>query len=77
MRIGGRITMDLDDYNNISLALDLNKMLVPTPPVYYADSVDDNGDYIIKYGRKQPNSLPLSWIQSFYDAPGWFQGGNT
>jgi hypothetical protein len=73
IRIGGRITMNLDDYNNISLALDLNKMLVPTPPVYYSDSVDNNGDYIIQYGRKQPTSLPLSWIQSFYDAPGGFK----
>src|SRR4030042_251990 len=51
----------------------LMKMLVPTPPVYYSDSTDSNGDYIIQYGRKEPTSLPLSWIQSFYDAPGGFK----
>ncbi len=64
MRVGGRLTMDLDDYNNISFALDLNKLLVPSPQVVI-DSVT--------YGMTAPKSLPLSWIQSFYDAPNGFK----
>jgi hypothetical protein len=68
MRIGGRITTDLDDYNNISLAVDLNKLLVPTPMRMEIE----NGDTTY-YGKSAPNSLPLSWIQSFYDAPGGFK----
>ena len=63
-RVGGRLTMDLDDYNNISFALDLNKLLVPSPTIII-DSVE--------YGKKAPKSLPLSWIQSFYDAPNGFK----
>lgn len=68
LRVGGRITMDLDDYNNISLAVDLNKMLVPSP---MRQEIED-GDTLY-YGKDAPNSLPLSWIQSFYDAPGGFK----
>jgi hypothetical protein len=72
MRIGARMTLDLDEYNSISGAVDLNKLLVPTPPIFYADSVDLNGDNVIQYGRQMPTSLPMSWLQSFYDAPGGF-----
>ena len=68
MRVGGRLTMDLDDYNDISFALDLSKLLVPTPQM----RVIDNGDTTY-YGKPAPTSLPLSWIQSFYDAPAGFK----
>lgn len=70
MRVGGRITMDMDDYNNISLALDLNKLLVPSP---LKSVIDNNTGDTTYYGKEPPNSLPLSWIQSFYDAPGGFK----
>ena len=73
LRIGGRLTVDLDEYNSLSLTMDLNKLLVPTPPDYYVDSTDANGDKVIKDGKAAPSSLPLSWIQSFYDAPGGFK----
>lgn len=33
LRIGGRYTNKIDEYNKISLMLDLNKLLVPTPPL--------------------------------------------
>ncbi len=73
LRAGARYTLDIDEYNTISAAIDLSKLLVPTPPVYYVDSTDINGDPVIEYGRKMPASLPLSWIQSFYDAPAGFK----
>jgi hypothetical protein len=66
LRIGARYTLDIDDYNSLTASVDLNKLLVPTPPITSAD-----GDTIY-YGMKPPNSLPLSWIQSFYDAPDGF-----
>jgi hypothetical protein len=72
LRLGARYTYELDDYNSISASIDLNKLLVPTPPIYYNDSVDKDGNQVVQYGRKTPNSLPLSWIQSFYDAPDGF-----
>jgi hypothetical protein len=67
MRIGGRIKLDMDEYNSITAAVDFNKLLVPTPPKF----ITVDGDTIM-YGRPIPTSLPLSWIQSFYDAPGGF-----
>ncbi len=74
-RLGLRYSLEIDEYNSISLAADFNKLLVPTPPVYYpiTDSTDANGDQVVQYGRKLPSSLPLSWIQSFYDAPAGFK----
>jgi hypothetical protein len=73
LRLGARYSLEIDEYNSISIAADFNKLLVPTPPVYYTDSTDINGHQVIQYGRKTPSSLPLSWIQSFYDAPGGFK----
>jgi hypothetical protein len=55
-----------------TVAYQAEKLLVPTPPTYYNDSLID-GEKVIKEGRKPPSSLPLSWIQSFYDAPGGFE----
>lgn len=72
MRIGARYSLDLDEYNSLTASIDLNKLLVPTPPIYYLDSSDVNGNPIVQYGKKNPSSLPLSWIQSFYDAPNGF-----
>jgi hypothetical protein len=56
-----------------TVAYQAEKLMVPTPPTYYYDSLDVNGAPVIKQGRKPPSSLPLSWIQSFYDAPGGFK----
>ncbi|MFO7369994.1 MAG: type IX secretion system outer membrane channel protein PorV [Bacteroidales bacterium] len=66
LRLGARYTLDIDEYNSFTLAADLNKLLVPTPPETSSD-----GDTVL-FGKKIPNSIPLSWIQSFYDAPGGF-----
>jgi hypothetical protein len=72
LRLGARYSLEIDEYNSLSLAFDLNKLLVPTPPIYYNDSTDDDGNQVVQYGRKPATSLPLSWIQSFYDAPDGF-----
>jgi hypothetical protein len=68
MRLGGSATINLDHFNKITVTLDLNKLLVPTPPIY--SSV--NPDSIIK--GKDPNvSVPVALFQSFFDAPGGFK----
>jgi len=68
LRIGTSGTVYLDSYNSFTLAIDLNKLLVPTPPVY-STSVPDS---II--AGKDPNvSVPVAIFQSFYDAPGGFK----
>ena len=65
MRLGAANTINFDPYNKFTITLDLNKLLVPTPPRY-----DTNGQ-IIK--GKDPNvSVPVAIFQSFYDAPGGF-----
>ncbi len=75
LRLGPRVTWMLDDYNKISLAVDLNKYLVPSPPVYQIDSsgnalIDDNGNLVIASGM-DPTRPPVSGaVTSFYDAPG-------
>lgn len=66
MRIGGRISMNIDQYNGFSYLLDLNKMLVPTPPIY-----NTQGE-IVK-GMDPNVSVVQGMVQSFYDAPGGFK----
>lgn len=66
LRIGGRYSMDFDQFNNLSVMADFNKLLVPTPPVY-----DDEGNI---FAGKDPNVGVLQGaIQSFYDAPNGFK----
>lgn len=75
MRLGGALTINMDDYNSISLMADVNKLLVPTPPVWATDSMgvairDDDGNQIIAYGKNPYVAVPVGMFQSFYDAPG-------
>lgn len=68
LRIGGRFTYNIDQYNSISANLDLNKLLVPTPPVMGEDSA--TGEQVVVRGKEPPGSTVLGMVQSFYDAPG-------
>ena len=77
LRFGPRLTLNLDAYNQISFNLDINKLLVPTPPIYATDTlgnplVNPDGTLVISKG-KDPNVAPIKgMIQSFYDAPNGF-----
>lgn len=73
LRFGIGYTMDLDEYNRISISMDLNKLLVPTPPIYYPDSVDANGNKVIDKGMNPDVSPITGMLQSFYDAPYGFK----
>jgi hypothetical protein len=65
LKTGVALTLDLDEYNQLTFTTDLNKLLVPTPPVY-AD-----GDRTEILSGMDPNVGVASGIlQSFYDAPG-------
>ena len=72
LRLGAAYTVDFDDYNSLTAAVDINKLMVPTPPEYYADSVDINGDPVIKAGYDPNVSVATGMFRSFYDAPGGF-----
>lgn len=68
MRLGTAATINLDSYNKITATIDINKLLVPTPPIYS----QINPDSIIS--GKNPNiAVPVAIFQSFYDAPGGFK----
>ena len=65
LKIGAANTIVIDNLNQITVALDLNKLLVPTPPIR-----DINGN-IIK-GHDDNVSVPAGIFGSFGDAPGGF-----
>jgi hypothetical protein len=65
LKIGAANTINLDDYNQITIALDLNKLLTPTPPIR-----DGNGNII--QGSDDNISVPSAIFGSFTDAPGGF-----
>jgi hypothetical protein len=73
LRLGPSFTMDLDEYNRISFAIDLNKLLVPTPPIYYPDSIGPDGEKVIEKGMDPEVGVVKGMIQSFYDAPYGFK----
>ena len=73
--LGLAYTKVFDEANKITFALDLNKLLVPTPPVLIqnpataADSASNDAN-LAKYRNR---SVASSWIKSFADGGG---GGN-
>jgi hypothetical protein len=78
LRFGQSLTFLLDDHNTISVLTDINKLLVPTPPVY---ETDVNGNPIfdevtdepkIESGKNPDVPIVTGMFQSFSDAPGGF-----
>jgi hypothetical protein len=68
MGLGVSYNAAFDEQNRLMIALDVNKLLVPTPPVITGnDSVDAQA--LFNY-RNQ--GVVRSWISSFSDAPGGF-----
>ncbi|PST85271.1 hypothetical protein C7T94_01325 [Pedobacter yulinensis] len=65
LRFGGAATFSADDLNDFTVALDFNKLLVPTQPVY-------NNDGTIYSGVDPNRSVPAGIFGSFTDAPGGF-----
>ncbi len=64
-KLGGASIISIDDYNTFTFALDFNKLLVPTQPIYDASNNIVSG--------KDPNrSVPAGIFGSFSDAPGGF-----
>ncbi|MEI7596594.1 MAG: type IX secretion system outer membrane channel protein PorV [Bacteroidota bacterium] len=73
LRIGPSYTLNIDTYNKLTFTVDINKLLVPTPPMYYADSVDNSGKPVIQSGKKDNVPLVSGMFGSFSDAPGGFK----
>lgn len=77
LRVGGYTQLEIDKYNTIALAVDFNKLLVPSNPVYAVDSsgtyIVENGELVIEKGMDPNVPVIQGMIQSFYDAPGGFK----
>lgn len=71
LRLGTSFGIEFNDYNKMSIGLDINKLLVPTPPVYDRKDVDGDGDTEeILYGKDPNVAVVTGMFQSFGDAPG-------
>lgn len=66
LRIGNAYTAKLDDYNKLTFSIDIQKLLVPTPPVRMLVS----GESTIVAGMNNDVGVISGLVQSFYDAPG-------
>ena len=73
--IGATYTAVMDESNKIMFGIDINKLLVPTPPQFQANPYNDqaidssNNALAAEYRGK---SVVGSWFSSFGDAPGGF-----
>lgn len=78
LRLGPSYKINFDEFNSLAVMVDINKLLVPTPPRLARDTAgnpipDGNGYYQIEAG-KNPNVSVVSGIfQSFGDAPDGFK----
>ena len=78
LRVGGGFDFIFDSYNKIGVTAEVNKLLVPTPPLY--GFVDTNGNgvqdadepTIIAKGKDPDVSFLKGMFQSWSDAPGGF-----
>ncbi len=80
LRLGPGLTVDIDQYNTITFNADVNKLLVPTPPVYKTEPdpntgapryvTDGNGNYVVFSGEDPNRGVASGIFGSFSDAPG-------
>ncbi|WP_339814820.1 type IX secretion system outer membrane channel protein PorV [uncultured Imperialibacter sp.] len=79
LRLGAAFKTDLDAFNTITVALDFNKLMVPSPPIYETDGdgnfiadPNDPSKYKIKSGKDPYRPLLSGMFGSFGDAPDGF-----
>ena len=63
LKVATSYRADLDKFNNLLLAFELQKLLVPTPPIYAKDGS-------IASGKNNDVGVIAGMLQSFHDAPG-------
>ena len=64
LKIGNAFTSYLDKYNAVTVSVDLQKLLVPTPPIYNVSRSQ------LIAGKENNVGVVAGMLQSFYDAPG-------
>ncbi|RZS98313.1 type IX secretion system outer membrane channel protein PorV [Cecembia calidifontis] len=78
LRLGTAYTINFNDMNSMTFALDFNKLMVPSPPIWRRNedgslATDANGNLIIESGRNPNRPLLSGMFGSFADAPGGFR----
>jgi len=74
LRIGASLLYPLDDYNTIAINADVNKYLIPTPPVKKVGMTPEEEAIYNDAKRVYDATTPISGIfKSFSDAPGGFK----
>ena len=74
LRMGINFLIPFNEYNKISLAADVNKLLVPTYPLPYDGELNTDPSYQQRLQRDYYELSPISGIfKSFSDAPGGFK----
>jgi hypothetical protein len=67
--LGTTYTRVFDESNKISFGVDINKLLVPTPPQFNDPPTAEDSAKLVDYRKK---SVIGSWFSSFGDAPDGF-----
>lgn len=72
LRIGGGYTLLRNQSNSLTFLVDINKLMVPSPPRY---KLDANGIATneIEKGKDPARSVPSALFTSLFDAPGGFK----
>ncbi|TFV94400.1 type IX secretion system outer membrane channel protein PorV [Algoriphagus kandeliae] len=78
LRIGTAYSVELNELNTLTFALDFNKLLVPSPPVYATNpdgtlATDEDGNLIIERGKDPNRPLISGMFGSLADAPDGFK----
>jgi len=72
LRLGNGLKIKLDEYNSFTFLFDINKLMVPTPPIR-----DSNNSNNILFGKENNVGVVTGMLQSFSDAPGVLKGDGS
>lgn len=77
LRLGTAFKTNLDPFNTLTFAVDFNKLMVPSPPVYKFNddgslAEDNNKNPIIARGKDPDRGLLSGMFGSYADAPNGF-----
>lgn len=70
LKLGSAYNMKIDEYNSFTFALDLQKLLVPTPPLSSSSPNYSDLPAGVFVGKSTDVGVIAGMLQSFYDAPG-------
>ena len=74
LRLGVNVTIPVNEFNKFSIAMDVNKLLVPTYPKQDTENAETDEDYQNRVQKDYYDISPIAGIfKSFSDAPNGFK----